>query len=202
MANTSESKAGSYRQTKEMLTRRRDLRNHLNTYNSAQQKTEMQRDPQTGYWGRVVVGQHNPLLQAIALQKLSAALKAQAIDFFKLHQRRGELGTIYATIHETSCVFISEDDDVYHRLLPRIKSAFPIHSQKTEYHLPGGIWLGGIRVGPIQEAGVRGKYIEWLFLRKSSYERLMRGREQHPFFNLNAFHEIPEDFHFGCNEFE
>lgn len=202
MANTSKSKAGSYRQTKAMLERRQELRKHLHTYNHAQQRTEMQRDPQTGYWSRVAVGQHNPLMQAIALQKLSAALKEQATDFFKLHQQRGELGTIYATIHETSCVFISEDDATYHRLLPRVRSSFPINCQKTEYHLPGGIWLGGIKIGPIQDAGLRGKYIEWLFLRKSSYERLMHGREQHPFFNLEAFQEIPEEFHFGCDKFE
>ena len=202
MANTSESKAASYRQTKAMLERRQELRDYLHTYNRAQQRTELQRDPQTGHWGRVAVGQHNPLMQAIALQKLSAALKEQATDFFKLHQQRGELGTIYATIHETSCVFISEDDDTYHRLLPRVRSSFPIESLKTEYHLPGGIWLGGIKIGPIQDAGLRGKYIEWLFLRKSSYERLMHGREQHPFFNLEAFQEIPEEFHFGCDKFE
>ena len=202
MANTSKSKAASYRQTNAMLERRQELRDYLHTYNRAQQRTEMQRDPQTGHWGRVAVGQHNPLMQAIALQKLSAALKEQATDFFKLHQQRGELGTIYATIHETSCVFISEDDDTYHRLLPRVRSSFPIESLKTEYHLPGGIWLGGIKIGPIQDAGLRGKYIEWLFLRKSSYERLMHGREQHPFFNLEAFQEIPEEFHFGCDKFE
>ena len=185
-----------------MLERRQELRDYLHTYNRAQQRTELQRDPQTGHWGRVAVGQHNPLMQAIALQKLSAALKEQATDFFKLHQQRGELDTIYATIHETSCVFISEDDDTYHRLLPRVRSSFPIESLKTEYHLPGGIWLGGIKIGPIQDAGLRGKYIEWLFLRKSSYERLMHGREQHPFFNLEAFQEIPEEFHFGCDKFE
>ena len=202
MANTSESKAASYRQTKAMLERRQELRDYLHTYNRAQQRTEIQLDPQTGRWGRVAVGQHNPLMQAIALQKLSAALKEQATDFFKLHQQRGELGTIYATIHETSCVFISEDDDTYHRLLPRVRSSFPIESLKTEYHLPGGIWLGGIKIGPIQDAGLRGKYIEWLFLRKSSYERLMHDREQHPFFNLEAFQEIPEEFHFGCDKFE
>ena len=202
MANTSKSKAASYRQTKAMLKRRQELRDYLHTYNRAQQRTELQRDPQTGHWGRVAVGQHNPLMQAIALQKLSAALKEQATDFFKLHQQRGELDTIYATIHETSCVFISEDDDTYHRLLPRVRSSFPIESLKTEYHLPGGIWLGGIKIGPIQDAGLRGKYIEWLFLRKSSYERLMHGREQHPFFNLEAFQEIPEEFHFGCDKFE
>ena len=202
MANTSRSKAGNYRQTEAMLERRQDLRKYLQAYNRAQQRTELQRDPQTGAWARIAVGQHNPLMQAIALQKLSAALKEQAVDFFNLHQQRGELGTIYATVHETSCVFISEDDDTHHRLLPRVKSSFPIHSQKTEYHLPGGIWLGGIKIGPIQEAGLQGKYVEWLFLRKSSYERLMHGREQHPFFNLEAFQEIPEDFHFGCNKFE
>lgn len=202
MANTSESKAASYRQTKAMLERRQELRECLHTYNKACQKTEMQRDPQTGHWGRVPVRDHNPLMQAITLQKISATLKDQAIDFFKLHQQRGELGTVYATVHETSCVFISEDDDVYHRLLPRVRSSFPIHSQKSEYHLPGNIWLGGIKLGPIQKAGLQGKYVEWLFLRKSSYERLMDGREQHPFFNLGAFREIPEDFHFGCNEFE
>ena len=202
MANTLESKAASYRQTRAMLERRQELRDFLHTYIRAHQRTELQRDPQTGHWGRVAVGQHNPLMQAIALQKLSAALKEQATDFFKLHQKRGELGTIYATVHETSCVFISEDDIVYQRLLPRVKSSFPIHSQKTEYHLPGGIWLGGIEIGPIQDAGLQDKYVEWLFLRKSSYERLMNGREQHPFFNLEAFQEIPEDFHFGCAKFE
>ena len=202
MANTSESKAANYRQTRKMLARRQELRDYLHAYNRAQQRTELQRDPQTGHWGRVTVGQHNPLMQAIALQKLSAALKEQATDFFKLHQQRGELGTIYATVHKTSCVFISENDDTHHRLFPRVRSAFPIESQKTEYHLPGGIWLGGIKIGPIQDAGLRGKYIEWLFLRKSSYERLMQGREQHPFFNLEAFQEIPEEFHFGCDKFE
>ena len=202
MPNTSGSKAPSYRQTKAMLNRRQELRDHLHTYNRAQAKTQMQRDPQTGLWTRVAVGQHNPLMQAIALQKLSATLKEQAADFFKLHQQRGELGTIYATVHETSCVFISEDDDTHHRLLPRVKSSFPINCQKTEYHLPGGIWLGGIKLGPIQEAGLKGKYVEWLFLRKSSYQHLMQGREQHPFFNLETFQEIPEDFHFGCNKFE
>lgn len=202
MANTSESKAASYRQTKAMLERRQELREYLHTYNRAHQKTEIQRDPQTGAWSRVPVGQHNPLMQAIALQKLSATLKEQAADFFKLHQQRGELGTIYATVHETSCVFISEDDNVYHRLLPRVKSSFPINCYKSEYHLPGGIWLGGIKIGPIQDAGLQDKYVEWLFLRKSSYERLMGDREEHPFFNLGAFQEIPEDFHFGCNKFE
>lgn len=202
MANTSKSKTANYRQTKEMLARRQDLREYLHAYNRAQEQFTVQRNPQTNSWERVAIGQHNPLMQAIALQKLSAALKEQAIDFFKLHQQRGELGTIYATVHETSCVFISEDNDVYHRLLPRVKSSFPIESQKTEYHLPGGIWLGGIKIGPIQDAGLKNKYVEWLFLRKSSYERLMQGREQHPFFNLGAFQEIPEDFHFGCNEFE
>lgn len=202
MANTSESKPASYRQTKAMLERRQELREYLHTYNRAHQKTETQRDPQTGFWVRVPVGQHNPLMQAIALQKLSATLKEQANDFFKLHQQRGELGTIYATVHETSCVFISEDDNIHHRLLPRVKSSFPINCQKSEYHLPGGIWLGGLRIGPIQDAGLHDKYVEWLFLRKSSYERLMNGREQHPFFNLEAFQEIPEDFHFGCNKFE
>ena len=202
MANTSNSKTGNYHQTKAMLERRQDLREYLHAYNRAHQRTEIQRDPQTGHWNRVPVGQHNPLMQAITLQKLSAALKEQATDFFKLHQQRGELGTIYATIHETSCVFISEDDEVHHRLLPRVRSSFPIDSQKTEYHRPGGIWLGGIKLGPIQDAGLRGKYIEWLFLRKSSYERLMHGREQHPFFNLEAFQKIPEGFHFGCDKFE
>ena len=202
MANTSKSKAANYRQTREMLARRQELRDYLHTYNRSLQRTEMQRDPQTGSWSWVPVGQDNPLMRAIALQKLSAALKEQATDFFKLHQQRGELGTIYATVHETSCVFISEDDNIHHRLLPRVKSSFPIESQKTEYHLPGGIWLGGIKIGPIQDAGLKNKYVEWLFLRKSSYERLMDGREQHPFFNLDAFREIPEDFHFGCNEFE
>ena len=202
MANTSESKAANYRQTKAMLERRQELRDYLHTYNRAHQRTEIQRDPQTGRWNHVAVGQHNPLMQAIALQKLNAALKEQATDFFKLHQQRGELGTIYATVHETSCVFISENDDTHHRLYSRIKNAFPIESQKTEYHLPGGIWLGGIKIGPIQDAGLRGKHIEWLFLRKSSYERLMQGREQHPFFNLEAFQEIPEEFHFGCDKFE
>lgn len=151
MANTSESKVVNYRQTKAMLNRRQELRDYLHTYNRSQQKTKMQRDPQTGAWVQVPVGQHNPLMQAIALQKLSATLKEQAADFFKLHQQRGELGTIFATVHETSCVFISEDDHTYHRLLPRVKSSFPINSQKTEYHLPGGIWLGGIKIGPIQD---------------------------------------------------
>ena len=202
MADTLKSKTANYRQTKAMLERRQELREYLHAYNRAQQRTEVQRDPQTGTWSCVPVGQHNPLMQAIALQKLSATLKEQATDFFKLHQQRGELGTIYAPVHETSCVFISEDDNTHHRLLPRVRSSFPIESQKTEYHLPGGIWLGGIKIGPIQDAGLRGKYVEWLFLRKSSYERLMHGREQHPFFNLEAFQEIPEDFHFGCNEFE
>ncbi len=202
MANTSKSKTANYRQTREMLARRQELRDYLHTYNRSLQRTAMQRDPQTGSWSQVTVGQHNPLMQAIALQKLSAALKEQAIDFFKLHQQRGELGTIYATVHETSCVFISEDDDIHHRLLPRVRSSFPIESQNTEYHLPGGIWLGGVKIGPIQAAGLRGKYVEWLFLRKSSYECLMQGREQHPFFNLEAFQEIPEEFHFGCDKFE
>lgn len=202
MANTSKSKTANYRQTKEMLARRQDLREYLHAYNCAQEHFTIQRNPQTNSWERVAVGQHNPLMQAIALQKLSAALKEQATDFFKLHQQRGELGTIYATVHETSCVFISEDDEVHHRLLPRVKSSFPINSHGTEYHIPGGIWLGGIKIGPIQDAGLKNKYVEWLFLRKSSYERLMQGREQHPFFNLEAFQEIPEDFHFGCNEFE
>lgn len=202
MADTLKSKTASYRQTKAMLARRQELRDYLHAYNSAHQKTELRRDPQTGSWERVPVGQHNPLMQAVALQKLSATLKEQATDFFELHQQRGELSTIYATVHETSCVFISKDDDTHHRLFPRVKSSFPINSQKTEYHLPGGIWLGGIKIGPIQDAGLTGKYVEWLFLRKSSYERLMQGREQHPFFNLEAFQEIPEDFHFGCNKFE
>lgn len=202
MANTSKSKTANYRQTREMLARRQELRDYLHTYNRSLQRTAIQHDPQTGSWSRVTVGQHNPLMQAIALQKLSATLKEQAIDFFKLHQQRGELGTIYATVHETSCVFISEDDGIHHRLLPRVRSSFPIESQNTEYHLPGGIWLGGVKIGPIQAAGLRGKYVEWLFLRKSSYERLMQGREQHPFFNLKAFQEIPEGFHFGCDKFE
>lgn len=202
MANTSELKAASYRQTRAMLERRQELRDYLHAYNRAQAKKEMQRDPQTGAWHWVDIGQHNPLMQAVALQKLSATLKEQAAAFFKLHQQRGELGTIYATVHKTSCVFISEDDNIYHRLLPRVKSSFPINCLKSEYHLPGGIWLGGIKIGPIQDAGLQDKYVEWLFLRKSSYERLMHGREQHPFFNLNAFQEIPEDFHFGCNKFE
>jgi hypothetical protein len=57
-------------------------------------------------------------------------------------------------------------------------------------------------MGPIQDAGLKTKHIEWLFLRKSCYEHLMKDREQHPFFNLKAFQEIPEDFHFGCNKFE
>lgn len=202
MANTSNSSTNKYRQTKEMLARRQALNQHLHTYNRAHQTREMQRDPQTGNWTWVTVGQHNPLMQAVALQKLSEALKEQATDFFKLHQQRGELGTTYATVHKTCCVFISEDDGVYHRLLPRVKSSFPIYCQKTEYHLPGDIWLGGIRLGPIQDGGLASKCIEWLFLRKSSYEELMQGREQHPFFNLKTFQEIPEDFHFGCNEFE
>ena len=203
MANTSDSSTNDrYRQTKRMLARRQELNEHLHTYNRARESKEWQRDPQTGSWGYVTVGQDNPLMQAITLQKLSDALKKQATDFFKLHQQRGELGTTYATVHKTCCVFISEDDSVYHRLLPRVKSSFPINCQKTEYHLPGGIWLGGIRLGPIQEAGLASKYIEWLFLRKSSYEELMKDREQHPFFNLEAFQEIPEDFHFGCNKFE
>lgn len=202
MPNTSESKATNYRQTKTMLKRRQDLRDYLHAYNQAHEKYVIQRDPQTGCWDRMAVGTHNPLMQVVALQKLSATLKEQATDFFKLHQQRGELGTIYAAVHERSCVFISEDDDTHHRLLPRVKSSFPINSQKTEYRLPGGIWLGGIKIGPIQDAGLKDKYVEWLFLRKSSYEHLMRGREQHPFFNLEAFQEIPEDFHFGCNEFE
>ena len=30
----------------------------------------------------------------------------------------------------------------------------------------------------------------------------MGDREEHTFFNLGAFQEIPEDFHFGCNKFE
>ena len=202
MANTSNSKTNSYRQSNAMLARRQELREYLRAYHRTLQGIKAQRDPQTGTWAWVTVGQNNPLVQAIALQKLSATLKEQATDFFKLHRGRGEIGAIYAAPNETSYVFISEDDDTHHRLLPRVKSSFPLDCQKTEYHLPGGICLGGVRIGPIQDAGLQSKHIEWLFLRKSSYEYLMRGREEHPFFNLNAFQEIPEDFHFGCNKFE
>ena len=70
MANTSESKTANYRQTREMLARRQELRDYLHAYNHAQERFTIQRNPQTNSWERATVGQHNPLMQAIALQKL------------------------------------------------------------------------------------------------------------------------------------
>lgn len=201
MANTSKSTdKKSYRQSREMLARGKQLQELFHTYQHTFARFEYQRKP-GGVHERVQVSHDNPLKRAVALREMLKLLRPQLEDFFKLHQDRGEIGVLYAPLTAHRCVFICEDASVFHRLRPRMQKAIPVSVINTRVEHPQ-LWIQSMRLGPISAGGMKEYYIQFDFICRQDFERILAQRENQPFFNAQAFVEIPEAFHYGCNEFE
>lgn len=148
-----------------------------------------------------LVGHANHLQRAVVLRALYPVLKKQLYDFMVQHQERGEIGEMHAVTSANTCVFIVEDEQTYQRLLPRLRAAVPLEVTRYEFGLPG-LNIRALAIGPVPTKGIEAKNIVWMFVKKSTYEKLLKNKEHHPFFNLAAFSKIPAGFHFGCEDFE
>lgn len=201
MANTSKStNKKAYRQSREMLARGKQLQELFRTYENTFSRFEYQRKP-SGTHERVQVSHDNPLKRAVTLREMLKLLRPQLEEFFKMHQERGEIGVVYAPLTAHRCVFICEDISIFHRLRPRMQTSLPISVYNARVEHPQ-LWIQSMRLGPISAGGTKEHYIQFDFVCRGDFERILAEREAQPFFNAQAFIEIPEGFHFGCNEFE
>lgn len=193
-----------YRQTAEMLQRRKEIAALMRAYRESLASSSWVTNPNFGIDSAQpryirVVKSENKLIHGMTLRSLAPMMQTQLNQVLKLHIQRGELENLVCKTADRHFVIIASDDTIAKRLSARIKSSLPVSVNISAGHLVGIGGLSFITLGPIHQPGGGTIYINFTIVSRESLERwkTASGNGASPFFNDAAFSQFPEEFDFG-----